>query len=298
MSWKYVNPGYAELTVDGGSTVEDKKNNPLNGVKYSSTGDNIAVYLPSPCPQDLWLKVQSVRGTYNYGQIYIKNGAKNGFEFNRASISVYTQAGTQEFNINNVDYANTIITIHWHFSKNVGYIEITIGDKKFKTAETNVGDGIEEQSSDYKLRLVSDRDDNYWCNIILADYDISDEQIATAKLTDPTGTWDGIAEGVAKATAAGQVLSQKIDTADLKAQIAAQSPIENVTGVTVAGLKMEYDTSEVNQMTGVINDGSKDVFTETQAINSNFSTIYNAYQKDMTMENIAKLTCSLKAAKA
>lgn len=297
MSWKYVNPGYAELTVDGGTTVEDKTANPLNGVKYTSSGDNRVVYLPAPCPQDLWLKVLSNRYNTNYGKIIIKHNYENGIEFNSKDINIITNGSISKASaVTNKNIQ--MVVIHWHFSKTDGFIEIQIDDQILISQKGNVGDGIDtDTDTGYSLRLRSDGD-NYWANIILADYDISDEQIATAKLTDPTGTWDGITEGAAKATAVGQILSQKIDAADLKEQIAAQSPIENITGVTVAGLKMQYDTSKVNQMTGVINDGSKDVFTETQTMNSNFSTIYNAYQKDMTIEDITKLTCSLKAAKA
>lgn len=297
MAFKYVNPGYAELTVDGGTTVEDKNANPLNGVKYTSSGDNRVVILPKPCPQDLWFKAQYSRG-YLTGKVYIKCGDNNGIVFFDDRLKI-TNSGYIEIYDDIFKQTRNTIVIHWHFSKTNGFIEVQVGDKKFNSGIHNVGDGIETvTNTDYSLRIDAGNKTNYWFNIILADYDISDEQIATAKLTDLTGTWDGIEAGTAKATEVGQVLSQKIDTADLKSQIAAQSSAATITGLTIAGLKMEYDSTKVDRMTGIVNDGSKDVFSDTQVMNSNFSMVCNSYQKDMSIEDVAKLTCSLKAAKA
>lgn len=298
MAFKYVNPGYAELTVNGGTTVNDNIVNPLNGVKYTPGGDKKVVYLPSSPIQDLWLKAQYDRATA-VGYIYIRNSHKeNGITFSDNKLTIQCHGTTKSFVDDVFKSATGIIIIHWHFSKTDGFIEVLVNGKMFKSDGGNVGDGIDQDHDPtVSLRIDANGTKNYWYNIILADYDISDEEIATAKLTDLTGTWDGIEAGTAKATEAGQVLSQKIDTVDLASQIKKQSSMMNITGITVAGLKMEYDNTKVNSMTGIINDGSKDVFTETKTIN-NFSMVCNSYQKNLSIEDISKLTCSLKAAKA
>lgn len=298
MSWKYVNPGYAELLENTDSkTIKDIEKNPINGVAFNNAAGSENITVPEGV-KEFWVKCRFVRSN-DVGKIYFQNSGTGqditGVMLNYSDrVQLYQYWGKYStFYLGLASLPEINICAHFRPDKSNGLIELWINGDFIGKISGDIGSAAKT----YKLKFDTGNSTSYFSNIIIADYDISDEEIAIAKLTDLAGTWDGIKEGTAKATATGQILSQKIDTADLESQIKAQSAAVNITGVTVAGLTMKYDSTEVNRMTGIINDGSKDIFTETQAMNSNSSTIYNAYQKDMTIDDIAKLTCSLKAAK-
>lgn len=297
MAWKYVNPGYAELLENTDSTtVEDTTINPINRVAFSNPSGSENITIPEGI-KEFWVKCRFVRSN-NVGKIYFQNSAGEditGVMLNYSDkVQLYQYWGKYTtFYIDLSSLKEINICIHFRLSNSNGLIELYINGNIVGSVSGDIGSAAKV----YKLKFDTGNSTSYFSNLIIADYDIRKEEIAIAELTDLTGTWDGIETGTVKATEVGQVLSQKIDTADLKAQIKAQSAVISITGITVAGLNMEYDNSKVNGMTGIINGEGENVFSETKEINSFNSMVCSSYKKDMDIDDISKITCSLKAAK-
>lgn len=133
--------------------------------------------------------------------------------------------------------------------------------------------------------------------MIIADYDISHEEVVTARLTEPEGTWKGIGAAQAEASDVDQVLTQKIDTDDLEKKILARSESICITGVTLSARDIHFNSDKVNALTGIVNDGEKDVYSSTQKI-SGASMVYGmSYIKNMTLDEVKAASFSLKSAK-
>lgn len=293
MAYKYVNPGYGELLDSAGTTVNDTKINAANGVAFFNNSDDRSVTFPEPLT-NVWIKL-SMERAYVSGIISV-TGTRwpTGVRLDKSDyIKVLFSGDEKDFTTKYADRASIDFIMHVRSGVNDGIIEVWMNGDKVAVRQGNCYDG--QPFNGVWLKTESEK--NYFFNVIIADYDISHEEIVTARLTEPEGTWKGIGAAQAEASDVNQVLTQKIDTDDLEKKILARSESICITGVTLSARDIHFNSDKVNALTGTVNDGEKDVYSSTQKI-SGASMVYGmSYIKDMTLDEVKAASFSLKSAK-
>lgn len=133
--------------------------------------------------------------------------------------------------------------------------------------------------------------------MIIADYDISHEEVVMATLTEPKGTWEGIGTDQIKATDVGQILTQQINMDDLKTKIDKLGANITITGVSLCARNVLFDSNKINALTGIVNNGKEDVYSETKTFSTTGTVSGISYVKNMTLNEIQTAKFSLKSAK-
>lgn len=293
MAYKYVNPGYGELLDRAGTTVNDTKINAVNGVAFFNNSNDRSVTFPEPLT-NVWIKL-SMERAYVSGIISVTGtGWPTGVRLDKNDyIKVFFSGNEKDFTTKYADKASIDFIMHVRSGVNDGIIEVWMNGDKVAVRQGNCYDGKPFNG----VWLKTESEKNYFFNVIIADYDISHEEVVTARLTEPEGTWKGIGAAQAEASDVNQVLTQKIDTDDLEKKILARSESICITGVTLSARDIHFNSDKVNALTGTVNDGEKDVYSSTQKI-SGASMVYGmSYIKDMTLDEVKAASFSLKSAK-
>lgn len=296
--FKYVNPGYGDLLENQGQTKYSTDLNPTNGVAFYS-GSNRAITLPSGT-KEVWIKchmnrervsgIISVSGTGYPTGLMLNNRKGSGYIslwFNEGSgggVGYYTKY---------FDWGTLDIVLHIKSHITDGLIEVWINGDYIGIRQGNCYKGNDLPG----VWFSSEDSGNYYSNIIVADYDISREEVIEAKLLDPTGDWKGLAIGQAEATAVGQTITQKIDTDDLKTRIEAKSKTIDISSVSLAAVGAKFDSSVVNALTGTISGDTGDEYTNTQKIINSGAAVLGSYIKDYTLDKLKTTDFKLVAAK-
>lgn len=297
--FKWVNPGYGDLLENQGTTKYSTDLNPTNGVAFVS-GSSRVIAFPSGT-KEVWIKchvkrghvsgIISVSGTGYPTGLMLNNKKGDGYIslwFNEGSgggVGYYTQY---------FDWATLDIVLHIKSHSVDGLIETWINGDYVGIRQGNCYKGNDLPG----LWLSSENNDNYFSNIIVADYDISREEVIEAKLQDPIGDWKGLEIGQAEATAVGQTITQKIDTDDLKTRIEAKSETIDISSVSLAAVGVKFDSTAVNALTGAISSGGTDDYTRTKKIINNGAANIGTYIKDYTLDKLKDTDFKLVAAKA
>lgn len=296
--FKYVNPGYGDLFDTQFVTKYSTDYNPTNGVAFAGTSDR-AITLPIGT-KEVWVKchmkrarvsgIISVSGTGYPTGLMLNNKKGKGY------ISLWFNEGAgggKGYYTEYFDWGTLDIVLHIKSHEVDGLIEVWINGDYIGIRQGNCYKG-----NDLPGVWFSREDDgNFFSNIIVADYDISREEVIEAKLLDPTGDWKGLAVGQAEATAVGQTITQKIDTDDLKTRIEAKSKTIDISSVSLAAVGAKFDSSAVNALTGVIGGGTTDEYTNTQKIINSGAAVLGSYVKDYTLDKLKTTNFKLVAAK-
>ncbi len=296
MAFKYVNPGYAELLDCNGTTVSDTTINETNGVAFSYTGDEASVVFNNTLT-DIWISV-SMNRSYSSGRISVNGNNKYsskfcGLEFTDIGFDVYLAGKKTSIQNDDFTYRKMRIVLHARSDANDGIIEIFYKGDRVAFARGNVNGG-----SPFKgVWLYSGSQKNYFFNVIIADYDISHEEVITATLTEPKGTWEGIGTDQIKATDVGQILTQQINMDDLKTKIDKLGANITITGVSLCARNVLFDSNKINALTGIVNNGKEDVYSETKTFSTTGTVSGISYVKNMTLNEIKTAKFSLKSAK-
>lgn len=293
MAFKYVNPGYGELLDYAGTTVEDTGINAVNGVAFYNDSDNRSVTFPVPL-KEVWIKL-SMHRAYVSGVISVTGvGWPTGVYIDKSGyVRVFFYNNEKDYSTKHANMANIDLIMHVRSGVNDGLIELWMNGDLVAVRQGNCYDG--KTFAGVWLKTASEK--NYYYNVIIADYDISREEVVVAKLKDPTGDWKGIDASQVEATEVGQILTQQIDTEDLETKIKKQSEVINITGVSLCARNIHFDSTKVNALTGIVNDGTKDVYSETKQISGNGMIYGMSYTKNMTLDEVKNASFSLKAAK-
>lgn len=296
MAFKYVNPGYAELLDCKGNTVNDTAINETNGVAFSYTGDQAAVVFNNTLT-DIWISV-SMNRSYLSGRISVNGNDKYssrfcGIEFTNDGFDVYLTGKKTSFQNNDATYRKGKIVLHARSGANDGIIEVFFnGDRTaFRQGNVNNGDPFKG------VWLYTGSEKNYFFNVIIADYDISHEEVVMATLTEPKGTWEGIGTDQIKATDVGQILTQQINMDDLKTKIDKLGANITITGVSLCARNVLFDSNKITALTGIVNNGKEDVYSETKTFSTTGTVSGISYVKNMTLNEIQTAKFSLKSAK-
>ena len=307
MAFKYVNPGYAELLQNSAETTYDTNINKINGVAFGNVTDSKAVALPDGT-NNVWIKCSVHRGhitglisltgyVFPTGvmindrvgdcvTIWANEGSGGGKSFK----SKYYYDGRLDLILHVKSEKNSSVIELWIDNELIGRRVDCINGKTFSGVWLDPGyNGGSGSSGSYK--------DAYFYNLIIADYDISREQVVEAALKAPTGTWKGIAVNRPEANEVGQVLTHTVDAEILETRIKGFSNTVKINGMNIAAIGTQYNADEVNALTATISlDGGKEISSTKKLFNTG-SFIGDNYLQPLTLDEIKKAKFSLTAAK-
>ena len=266
MSFKYINPGYAELLdVEGGTTVTDAIKS-KTGVCFYQPTDKKGLTL-AETPTGLYGKFDVYIGNdYNNFSIDIamlrSNGyTENGIGFVKYSNSMYfmryyngnSSSGTKAY-ISSPDTLNIKLD-----AVNTFWFRVVTGSEGYLEIYSN-GVSVEKYNFaiDFatSLTLVVYVSNSYGAisNLILSDTEIhKKEQVVILPIGDTETTMTAGEDGKYIAGADGQTLLQTVDTASLIAEYGADSDIK---GIAVIG-NPAYRTAEgLANLTALSHDGT------------------------------------------
>ena len=266
MSFKYINPGYAELLdVEGGTTIKDATKS-KTGVCFYQPTDKKGLNL-ADTPTGLYGKFDVYIGNdYNNFSIDIamlrSNGyTENGIGFVKSSNAMYfmryyngnSSIGTKAY-LSSPDTLNIkldAVNTFWFrvVTGSEGYLEIYsngVSVEKYNFA-------IDFATSLTLVVYVSNSHGSI-SNLILSDTEIhKKEQVVILPIGDTETTMTAGEDGKYIAGADGQMLLQTVDTASLVAEYGADSDIK---GIAVIG-NPAYRTAEgLANLTALSHDGT------------------------------------------
>ena len=246
MSFKYINPGYAELlSTSGGTTV--------TGEQYSKTG--VSFWQPSKergvelseVPTEFYgkfdLYIQGVTGRddvdFSFGIGYQNGIYLRGYR----SLTISGLAGTSSLfyqsDIAEIIPMYAMSTVWLHIkqgNENNGILHVIVNDHEF----CNKRD-INLSYDSRTIKIFSDNNRALISNLILSDAPIDPrEQIALLPTTATQTNMTDCGDGSYEATAAGQELLQSVDVASLITQYGGNSRVVSIAPFA----KPAYRTAE------------------------------------------------------
>lgn len=303
MAWKYVNPGYGELFDNNAwNTVTSSDiSKTITGVYFTKNGDNTGWQIKAPSVKEVWAKCNVyLNGTWQKFRLYVDETRQCGLVMQEGTgdtagyMSLYNAGAEVVNNDQQISlYRHLInVTLHIKSDSTNGLMELFIDDVPVLTYSGNVNYG----KSISRIE-VSGATDVFISNIIIADYDVSHENTAVCSLTDLTGTWDGVEDGMTRATDVNQILSQKVNIIDLKEKMNNHSSNPTITGITIAAQSVRFDANKVNALKGTIKSGSTEEYTNTQVIKSNNYCYFSTYIKNISLDTLSTMTLNLTSVK-
>ncbi len=250
MSFKYINPGYAELLPCGGSTV--------TGEQYSKTG--ISFWQPnnrkglslSETPTEFYAKFDVYFKNLKNGssaEVAIYIGDRNGLNLQTdrwgRSVTGYTETSIvfdksdADTNIR-IDAINTV-WLHIKPGNNAdGIMHVMINEHEIYN-KRNLNIWYAAGTWAKNITVYSKNDGAYISSLVLSDEEISPrEQVVMLPVQATQMNMTDCGDGSYEATAANQELLQSVDTASLITQYGADS---RVTGISLLG-NPAYRTAE------------------------------------------------------
>ena len=245
MSFKYINPGYAELLSSGGTTVTGEQYS-KTGVSFWQPNDKKGISL-SESPTEFYAKfdlyIQGVTGRddvdfslgigYQNG-IYLRGYRSLTFSGLAGTSSLFYQSDIAEII---PMYAMSTVWLHIkQGNENNGILHVVVNDHEF----CNKRD-INLSYDSRTIKIFSDNNRALISNLILSDSPIDPrEQIALLPTTATQTNMTDCGDGSYEATAAGQELLQSVDVASLITQYGGNSRVVSIAPFA----KPAYRTAE------------------------------------------------------
>ena len=295
MSFRYINPGYAELLTFRNADTETVKNetyNKINGVSFTTSGDYNYFTLPENNIEFYCLFNMFFPNKVSYNGLYYGVAVGSNYYSNRTGLIFYTlSASTSDLSIK-MAYDNSVISVATIPNYNTAGIQNFWLHVRRKTTES-INTGLIELSIDRGKTIISKEFDssitlyqnlnfslrtNFISNIIISDEYISPkEQIISLPIsaTESDMTFDS-ETGIYTATATNQSLLSAVNVNSLSAEYGSDS---TVTGIALVG-NPAYKTAEgLSSLTAFSKDNSANVVEYgTYALGSDSSGIISGSQ--------------------
>lgn len=245
MSFKYINPGYAELLSSGGTTVTGEQYS-KTGISFWQPNDKKGISL-SESPTEFYAKfdlyIQGVTGRddvdFSFGigyqnGIYLRGYRSLTFSGLAGTSSLFYQSDIAEII---PMYAMSTVWLHIkQGNENNGILHVIVNDHEF----CNKRD-INLLYDSRTIKIFSDNNRALISNLILSDAPIDPrEQIALLPTTATQTNMTDCGDGSYEATAAGQELLQSVDVASLITQYGGNSRVVSIAPFA----KPAYRTAE------------------------------------------------------
>ena len=246
MSFKYINPGYAELLSTSGGTTVTGEQYSKTGVSFWQPNDKKGISL-SESPTEFYAKfdlyIQGVTGRdgvdfslgigYQNG-IYLRGYRSLTFSGLAGTSSLFYQSDIAEII---PMYAMSTVWLHIkQGNENNGILHVVVNDHEF----CNKRD-INLSYDSRTIKIFSDNNRALISNLILSDAPIDPrEQIALLPITATQTGMTDCGDGSYEATAAGQEILQSVDVAALITQYGGNSRVVSIAPFA----KPAYRTAE------------------------------------------------------
>lgn len=246
MSFKYINPGYAELLSTSGGTTVTGEQYSKTGVSFWQPNDKKGISL-SESPTEFYAKfdlyIQGVTGRddvdfslgigYQNG-IYLRGYRSLTFSGLAGTSSLFYQSDIAEII---PMYAMSTVWLHIkQGNEGNGILHVIVNDHEF----CNKRD-INLSYDSRTIKIFSDNNRALISNLILSDAPIDPrEQIALLPTTATQTNMTDCGDGSYEATAAGQELLQSVDVASLITQYGGNSRVVSIAPFA----KPAYRTAE------------------------------------------------------
>ena len=245
MSFKYINPGYAELLSSGGTTVTGEQYS-KTGISFWQPNDKKGISL-SESPTEFYAKfdlyIQGVTGRddvdFSFGigyqnGIYLRGYRSLTFSGLAGTSSLFYQSDIAEII---PMYAMSTVWLHIkQGNENNGILHVIVNDHEF----CNKRD-INLLYDSRTIKIFSDNNRALISNLILSDAPIDPrEQIALLPTTATQTNMTDCGDGSYEATVAGQELLQSVDVASLITQYGGNSRVVSIAPFA----KPAYRTAE------------------------------------------------------
>jgi hypothetical protein len=263
MSFKYINPGYAELLSTSGGTTVTGEQYSKTGVSFWQPNDKKGISL-SESPTEFYAKfdlyIQGVTGRDDV-DFSLGIGYQNGIYLRGyRSLTISGLAGTNSLfyqsDIAEIIPMYAMSTVWLHIKRgneNNGILHVVVNDHEF----CNKRD-INLLYDSRTIKIFSDNNRALISNLILSDAPIDPrEQIALLQVAATQTNMTDCGDGSYEATAAGQELLQSVDVASLITQYGGNSRVVSIAPFA----KPAYRTAEgLCALTAIEKSG--DVITE------------------------------------
>ena len=246
MSFKYINPGYAELLSTSGGTTVTGEQYSKTGVSFWQPNDKKGISL-SESPTEFYAKfdlyIQGVTGRDDV-DFSLGIGYQNGIYLRGyRSLTISGLAGTNSLfyqsDIAEIIPMYAMSTVWLHIKRgneNNGILHVVVNDHEF----CNKRD-INLLYDSRTIKIFSDNNRALISNLILSDAPIDPrEQIALLQVAATQTNMTDCGDGSYEATAAGQELLQSVDVASLITQYGGNSRVVSIAPFA----KPAYRTAE------------------------------------------------------
>ena len=246
MSFKYINPGYAELLSTSGGTTVTGEQYSKTGVSFWQPNDEKGISL-SESPTEFYAKfdlyIQGVTGRddvyFSFGigyqnGIYLRGYRSLTFSGLAGTSSLFYQSDIAEII---PMYAMSTVWLHIkRGNENNGILHVVVNDHEF----CNKRD-INLLYDSRTIKIFSDNNRALISNLILSDAPIDPrEQIALLQVAATQTNMTDCSDGSYEATAAGQELLQTVDVSSLISQYGGNSRVVSIAPFA----KPAYRTAE------------------------------------------------------
>ena len=246
MSFKYINPGYAELLSTSGGTTVTGEQYSKTGVSFWQPNDKKGISL-SESPTEFYAKfdlyIQGVTGRddvdFSFGigyqnGIYLRGYRSLTFSGLAGTSSLFYQSDIAEII---PMYAMSTVWLHIkQGNENNGILHVIVNDHEF----CNKRD-INLLYDSRTIKIFSDNNRALISNLILSDAPIDPrEQIALLQVAATQTNMTDCGDGSYEATAAGQELLQSVDVSALISQYGGNSRVVSIAPFA----KPAYRTAE------------------------------------------------------
>ena len=294
MSFKYINPGYANLTIINDltaiATIQDPSKS-RTGVAYSNSVKNNYVWI-SPIAfaskgVEFWIKFDFYWNASSSRKIYLSIGYPGSTTitcyFNLYSngdggeIVLGDSYGARNWSVNTLQEVtglrpNAINTAWFHFITSSRYgsdgcIELQLNQKKLSTNSTSAY--VEGSGYDYqKITLYDTYNGTSFSSILFSDEYLSpNERVVLLPVSSTVTDMESLQSGLYVADTASETLLQAVDTSALIQEYGSDT---NVTGIALIGNPAYQVDDVIGNITALTKQNN--VITDIEKITLSTST--------------------------
>lgn len=283
MAWLYVNPGY-------GSLFTPRVDNNDVGYFDAARGN-----IPVPNLKELYIKYTlSSDSSVNTFTALASNSstsfdAASGVSVsgNDCSLQVNGQV-VQTMTTKDFTWQDGVLLVHIKSDTTDGRIDVYLNNQVLFQYTGNVNNEQTFSCVQVGITKYNQYTSREFKNIIVSDMNIFGYKIVTINLSNTSGTFDGIEDGIAKATAVGQKLENELNYSAIIDTMTSNSAVDGkITSLSLWGKNIYYDSSTINSMTcsysvGGVQKGSENKMIINNKINA------ATFITDLSIDDIKK----------
>lgn len=310
MSFKYINPGYANLLdADSGITVEDPTKSRTGVAFYQPKGKvgveipempksfcmKFDLFIPDPKEGISEVNIISSSASNSYGIVFTPDSSNLTVRFFTSGISTYSYVGWTEkstllekLNLR-VGEINTFY-FSVKYDGKTGTVICMNNGKTIFTRTANYIKGVEAG----KIYVYSENEHGLLSSIIISDDDIDlHEQVVTIPIASMETDMASLDGGLYRAEMPNQKLLSSVEVSSL---ISEYGPLSKVTGVAIAGNPASKTDESMIKLTGLsVKDGQETEHGTKEPRADKTAGVADCFPADMTLADLSGMKFGWKA---